>query len=81
MIQIGTMIQIERATQVGTQTILGTVTMGEVTETGEMTHITVEGQVLVTRIGNMVIEEEQPVTLEMIPVEPTHPHLLTITEL
>ena len=81
MIRIGTLVQIERATHVGTETILGTVTMGEETETGELTHITVEGQILVTRIGRMVIPEERAVTLEMIPVEPTHPHLLTVTEL
>ena len=79
----GSLVMVVRATQVGTEEILGRVTMGEIEEVEGhevMTHITVEGMILTTHIRGLPlpIEEEKPVTLEMIPVESKHPHLLKV---
>jgi hypothetical protein len=79
----GSLVRVTRATHVGTEEILGRVMMGEIEEVEGhevMTHITVEGMILTTKIRGLPlpIEEEKPVILEMIPVEPKHPRLLKV---
>jgi hypothetical protein len=77
----GSLVIVTRATHAGIETILGRVTAGEIAEIEGrevMTHVIVEGTVQHTKIGNMLIPEEREVTLNMIPVESTHPELLKL---
>lgn len=80
----GSLVEVTERTHYGTRTILGSVTRGLVEEVeGEevMTHITVTGMVTVAHIGGLPlpVEVEEPITLTMIPAEPRHPHLMTVT--
>ena len=77
---IGKRVIVQRATHTGTETILGHIVapmelMGEL-----VTHVTVEGTVTVERVAGLPLplEPEREVRLELIPLEPTHPHLLRV---
>lgn len=80
---IGTKVLVTHKTATGTQTTFGHVVTPMMIEEIEgqeiVTHITVEGQVIATKINGLpgVIEEERAVRFEMIPVESRH-HLIEV---
>lgn len=77
---IGTRVVVTRATHTGTETILGHIVTPMELEGERVTHVTVEGTVTLTTIRGLPlpIETEREVRLELIPLEPTHPRLLTV---